>query len=352
MYSITLFVVQRRRRSGARALLAGPGMATARAYAKGAGSEALGQHRTHRSAWKFLGYVENFKPTMAGRANMKTIGIKSGCLLLVALSVACGVDAPYYHSREHTDGAESHLAEALLSNDKKAVAYWLEKSQEPSLALCYLLEIDSKEYGDLKDAQATTKMLDVLFERGASPNVICEHYLDNFSPLSLAVSLERPDIVQYLLARNANPNLYFTHEIEGKKFKPMSTLMLAVSRHGSYYKELGSKFNPVINTEDTYKKGQSLLEKKKSVCLQIVSQLLATNADVNYQGSFTTPIFGASESEDKSALMIAVEYLDREMIDLLLEKGARKDLKDVHGKTADIYAADAGHLDLARELMP
>ncbi|HEX4965375.1 MAG TPA: ankyrin repeat domain-containing protein [Thermoanaerobaculia bacterium] len=265
-------------------------------------------------------------------------------ILLVFLAVACGAPVPDYHSRQHTDEAESHLAKALLANDKNAVAYWLEKIREPSLALCYLLE---KQYGDSDKVTVTTGMLDLLFKRGASPNVICEHYLTDFNPLSLAVSLERPDIVQYLLARNADPNLYFTDKIEGKQLKPKSALMLAVSSHGSYHKEIDT-----YKEDAVYKERNSTLEKNEKACSEIVRLLVKAKADVNYQGSFQTPFLRPSEPEDKTALMIAAESLDREMISLLLEKGARKDLKDVHGKTADVYAANAGHLDLAQELMP
>lgn len=276
-----------------------------------------------------------------GDIPMNGIANKYFVLFLAALSVTCGADVPDYRSREHRDGAESHLAKALLKNDKNAVAYWLEKAQKPSLALCYLLE---EQNGDVKDGPVTPEMLDLLFDHGANPNVICEHYANDFSPLSLAVSLERPDIVLYLLARKSDPDLYFTDRIEGNEIRPMSALMLAVSQHGYYSQQ--------IRTYQAAGVKESVLESKEKTCAQIVRLLLAANANVDYQGSFNTPIFGSSAPEDKSALMIAVERFDREMINLLLKKGARKDLKDAHGKTAEAYAADAGHLDLARELMP
>jgi ankyrin repeat protein len=188
------------------------------------------------------------------------------------------------------------------------------------------------QYRDSREVQATTDMLDVLFKKGADPNVICSHGDFDFSPLSRAVGLARPDIVAYLLSRSADPNLYFAE----KDYRPMSPLMHAVWIHGYHYKGMTT-----VLEKDTRKE-----------CYDIARMLIASGADINYRGSWKEGLLGAGDPENKTALMIAAEFLDRDMIDFLLAHRPRKDLKDFSGDTADVYAARAGDTELAQQLKP
>jgi ankyrin repeat protein len=197
------------------------------------------------------------------------------------------------------------LSAALFKGEADAIAYWKGKNPDPSLTLCLLFD-------ETPRGKVTPEMLSVLFDMGANPNAICDASEGYFSPLMRAIYAGlngRNNIVATLLSKKADPNLTIKYN-QGRSLSPLISAVGAAC--GLEGKDASDEVLSLINE----------------------------GANINYQGG----------SDKLSALMIAAQCVGDDMVQLLLSKGARKDLVDAKGKSAEDYAARSGNIARARLL--
>ncbi len=159
------------------------------------------------------------------------------------------------------------------------------------------------------------KLVSYLLEKGANPNT---KNLSGMTPLSIAVSRDRLDIVKLLIKNKASFNR--GGDPNNLKFSIL-TVALSTRKTEMFHYLLKEGADP--NGANGLPLAFSIMLKNK----EAIEALVKSGADINYSGK------GGFRP-----LMTAVVEGDKEIIELLIKLGANPKLKDENGLTAFDWA--------------
>lgn len=151
------------------------------------------------------------------------------------------------------------------------------------------------------------------------------------SPLHAAVQTGNLEIVEYLLVHGAKPNIRNSYKQTPAMFIEEDETALEMARLLVRY---GAKL--------------SLVDKEKNTFLHHLADSV-DNADLVREAIANGAKVNAVNKEGKTALMIAVDEINTETVEVLLQSGADVNVRDREGKTALDYAGE--ELELTRSLL-
>jgi len=213
--------------------------------------------------------------------------------------------------------------DAILFNRIEIVKLFMEDEVDPNV----VFTIEDKEYPSLC-LLLTMKMptfANGLINRGADPNVPMDEF--NYYPMHIAISmLKNTNNMNYLMTvpllikNGANVNVQETKN-------DMTPLHMAIKYNlsGIARQLLKNKADPNIAGKfDGITNVTPLMSAVEMNNADLLSNLIATGANVNVQ-----------DSEGKTALINAAFWGKRDCVQILLEAGADKTLKDKKGRIAN-----------------
>jgi ankyrin repeat protein len=206
---------------------------------------------------------------------------------------------------------DQRLVQAIKNQDLDAVEYWLEKGARFS-SQCL---IESVRTGN---RQLTERALAAGVDIDSRGEIPPGWYINFKCPadtaLAIAACRHDGELVSFLIGKGAKA----TSLNNGKTMLQMA-----------YLGDLDLQLT--IQNEEHY-----------APLFDTISRIIAGGASIDIQ-----------DQDGRTLLMDAAYYGDEVMVDfLLLSKNAKRELRDASGRTAEDYAANAGHIPLARKLRP
>jgi hypothetical protein len=218
---------------------------------------------------------------------------------------------------------EAKLEYAIAYGTSNDIEYWLSRGAHFTPQCLVQTTYNAIEGMKINDAMYTEniKLIREIIKTGISVNSRASRPLrlphcevDN--PLSVAVCSLNQKMISILLSKKADPNLL--------------------------NRETQSQFLVALYGRVFLIGGPPELDKNNDDLLSpVIDQLMAAGGNINFQ-----------DEEGKTVLIIATEWNKEGIVELLLGKGAKKEIVDKGGHDARYYAENNNNTQLARMLTP
>jgi hypothetical protein len=181
-------------------------------------------------------------------------------------------------------------------------------------------------------AGGAPSVMQLLIDAGLGLNHEVEHM---GSPLGIAITNGKLDLIRFLLAKGADPNnLYPSPRV--------SLLYMAALCRSTVIMQL------LLDHGATIRGSEALAGAAEAGCIEAAALALESGADVNE----VLYVYNSGEDEDVdgTALHAAVQHEQEAMVEFLLRRGARQDLLHIFEPTVKELAARIGNARIIRLL--